>query len=374
MEKRYNKRLKIELPLLAFGAMRLPKSGEDIDFDTAKKMVDYAMENGLNYFDTAYPYHNGKSETFLGEALSGYDRSSYFLTDKLPIYNIKNHEDAEKYFDEQLEKCKTRYFDFYLLHAMNKERVKIMEDFNLYDFLLKKKAEGKIRYIGFSFHDDSDTLELLVSKYKWDFVQLQINYYDWNEFNAKEQYEILESHSLPCFVMEPVRGGFLSSLAAQAKKHMTDFNKDASISSWAIRWVASLPNVAVVLSGMSDMKQLKDNINTMSSFKPVSEDEINVIDKVVKELGRIKPIPCTGCKYCMPCPSGVNIPDIFAVYNNYKKTENKELFKNSYLINMKDTSRAHNCINCKACVSVCPQHIDIPKELKTVDSEVKALK
>ena len=353
--------------------MRLPKIEDKIDFNKAEEMVKYAMENGLNYFDTAYVYHGGESETFLGKVLPKYERSSYFLANKMPIYNIKEEGDAEKYFNEQLEKCQTEYFDFYLLHGMNKARVKVMEEFNLYDFLLKKKAEGKIKHIGFSFHDDNETLEYLVSNYKWEFVQLQINYYDWNEFDAKVQYETLEKHNLPCFVMEPVRGGFLSSFAPNVEKHMTDYNKDVSISSWAIRWVSSLPNIAVVLSGMSNMDQLKDNLNTMSPFNPISEDELKVIDTVVEELSKIKPIPCTTCRYCMPCPAGVNIPSIFTIYNNYKKTENKAYVKNSYFNNLQKTAQAHNCVKCGACVSVCPQHIDIPTELENIEKELKTL-
>lgn len=373
MEKRYIKNFGVELPLLGFGAMRLPKSDDKIDFGAAQEMIDYAMKNDLNYFDTAYPYHGGESEIFLAKALEKYDRSSYFLTDKLPIYHISKDDDAEKYFSEQLKKCNTEYFDFYLLHAMNKERMKIMEDFNLYDFLLKKKEEGKIKHIGFSFHGDNETLENLVSNYKWDFVQLQINYYDWHEFDAKLQYDILEKYNLPCFVMEPVRGGFLSSFAPRVENHMTDYNKDASISSWAIRWVASLPNVAIVLSGMSNMKQIKDNVSTMSPFNKISDDELKVINSVVEELRKIKPIPCTSCRYCMPCPAGVNIPGIFTIYNNYKKTENAVYVKNSYLNNLQEESRAHNCVKCLACIPACPQNIDIPTELEKIDREIKSL-
>jgi len=356
MEKRYNKQLGKELPLLGFGAMRLPKDNDKIDFDKASEMIDYAIKNGLNYFDTAYPYHSGESETFLGQVLPKYDRNSYYLTDKLPIYNIKEQGDAEKYFNEQLEKCNTEYFDFYLLHAMNKDRIKIMEEFKLYDFLLEKKAEGKIKHMGFSFHDNNENLEYLVDNYKWDFVQLQVNYYDWYESDSKDLYETLEKRSIPCFVMEPVRGGFLSTLAPHVEKHMIDYNKDASISSWAIRWVSSLPNVAVVLSGMTNMDQLKDNMSTMSPFAPVNAGELDVIETVVEELRKIKPIPCTACKYCMPCPAGVNIPGIFTIYNNFKKTENKEIAKNSYFNNLQSSAQAHNCIKCGACVAVCPQH------------------
>ena len=373
MEKKFNTKLDIELPLLAFGCMRLPKKDDKIDFDKATEMIDYALKNGLNYFDTAYPYHNGESESFLGKVLPKYERSSYFLTSKLPIWKIESEDDAEKYFNEQLEKCQTEYFDFYLLHAMSKNRIEVMKKFNLYDFVVEKKKQGKIKHIGFSFHDNNETLEYLTSNYKWDFAQLQLNYYDWNEDDAKDLYETLEKHNIPCFVKEPVRGGFLSSFAPQVEKHMTDYDKSKSISSWAIRWVASLPNVAVVLSGMSNMEQLKDNINTMSPFKPINDDELKIIDNVVEELRKIKPVPCTSCKYCMPCPKGVDIPYIFGIYNDYKKTENSTIAKNSYFNDIKNEEQAHNCIKCGACVSVCPQHIDIPTELEKIEKELKSL-
>lgn len=372
MQRKNIKTLNENLPLLAFGCMRFPKKDEKIDFEQATEMIDYAMKNGLNYFDTAYPYHNGESETFLGKVLPKYERSSYFLTSKLPIWKIENEDDAEKVFNEQLEKCQTEYFDFYLLHAMNKQRVEVMEKFKLYDFLLEKKNQGKIKHIGFSFHDNNEVLEYLVSNYKWEFVQIQLNYYDWHEADAKELYTTLEKHNLPCFVMEPVRGGFLSSFAPNVEKYMTDYNKHASISSWAIRWVESLPNVAIVLSGMSNMEQLKDNINTVSNFEKITDDELKIIDTVVKELRKIKPIPCTGCKYCMPCLLSVNIAGTFAVYNNYKKTNNVTLTKNSYN-NIPKEHRANNCIKCGACKKACPQHIDIPTELEKITNELKSI-
>lgn len=373
MNKRYIEKFGIEIPLLAYGCMRFPTKDNKIDFDASKKLIHHAMANGLNYFDTAYPYHDGESETFLGKVLPEFPRESYFLADKLPIWKIESHDDAEKYFNEQLEKCQTEYFDFYLLHAMGSKRLEIMEKFNLYDFIKKKKAEGKIKYIGFSFHDKNDVLEKLVSDYEWDFIQLQINYWDYSEDDAKEAYEIITKKNIPCFVMEPVRGGFLSSFAPQVEKYMKNYAPDKSISSWAIRWVASLPNVATVLSGMSNMEQLKDNLNTISSFEPINNEELKIIDTVIEDLRKIKPVPCTGCRYCMDCSFGVNIPQIFEIYNNYKKTENKDLAYKNYFDFLSDKSQAHNCTKCGECIPKCPQHINIPEELEKIEKELSSL-
>jgi len=373
MKKKYIEKLGIELPLLAFGCMRFPTKDNKIDFEPSKEMIHHAMSNGLNYFDTAYPYHDGESENFLGKVLTDFPRESYFLANKLPIWKIENEDDAEKYFNEQLKKCQTEYFDFYLLHAMGTERVEIMEKFNLYDFIKKKKDEGKIKYMGFSFHDKNDVLEKLVSDYKWDFVQLQINYWDYSEDDAKEAYEIVAKKDIPCFVMEPVRGGFLSSFSPQVEKYMKDYSPDKSVASWAIRWVESLPNVAIVLSGMSNMEQLKDNIETVSNFKPINDDELKVLDTVIEELRKIKPVPCTGCRYCMDCSFGVNIPEIFEIYNNYKKTENKDLAYKAYFGFLSEKARASNCTKCGECVTKCPQHINIPEELEIIEKELSKL-
>lgn len=373
MKKKYIEKLGLELPLLGFGCMRFPTKNNKIDFDSAKEMIYHAISNDLNYFDTAYPYHEGESEKFLGKVLPEFPRESYFLTSKLPIWKIEKEEDAEKFFNEQLENCHTDYFDFYLLHALDTKKIEIMEKFNLYDFIAKKKEEGKIKYLGFSFHDKNEVLEKLVSAHDWDFAQLQINYWDFSENDAKESYEILEKHGIPCFVMEPVRGGFLSSFAPHVEKLMTDYEPDKSISSWAIRWVASLPNVAIVLSGMSNMAQLKDNMATISNFSQINNEELKVIDSVVNELKKIQPIPCTGCRYCMDCSFGVDIPGIFEIYNNYKKTENKELTYKNYFTFLAEKERAHNCEKCGACVAKCPQHIDIPTELEKINDEMVKL-
>lgn len=372
MDKRLIDSLGVELPRLGFGCMRFPVKDEEIDFEKTKEMIHYAMANGLNYFDTAYNYHNEESERVVGKILSEFPRESYYLTTKLPIWKVESEEDAEKYFNEQLEKLQTDYFDFYFLHAMGAKRKEIMDKFNLYDFIAKKKAEGKIKHIGFSFHDTEEVLEEMISGRKWDVIQLQINYWDYYEDDAKSLYEVLEKHNIPCFVMEPVRGGYLSTFAPKVEKHMKDYSSN-SIASWALRWVSSLPNVAVVLSGMSNMEQLKDNISTMSDFKPVNDDELKIIDKVIEELKSINPIPCTACRYCMDCQFGVDIPKVFKIYNDYKKTENKDLARRDYFKFLKEENRSDNCKKCGECMTKCPQHIDIPDELERIHEEFIAM-
>lgn len=369
MKKHYFEKLGVELPNLGFGCMRFPIKDNKINFEESKELIHHAMRNGLNYFDTAYLYHEGESESFLGKVLPDFPRESYFISTKLPIWKIENEGDAEKYFNEQLNKLNVDYVDFYHLHAMNEERIKIMEKFNLYDFVAKKKAEGKIKYIGFSFHDTNEVLQKLISAYDWDFVQLQINYWDYAEYDAKKAYEIVEKHNIPCIVMEPVRGGFLASFAPHAEKHMKDFAPDQSLASWALRWVASLPNVAIALSGMSNQEQLNDNLNTFNDFKPITNEELKIIDEVIEDLRKIKPVPCTGCRYCMDCSFGVDIPNVFEIYNNYKKSENKDIAKRSYFLFTEEKQRAHNCQKCLDCLPKCPQGINIPEELEKIDIE-----
>ena len=374
MDKKFIETFGINLPKLGFGCMRFPVKDNKIDFDAAKEMIHYAMDNNLNYFDTAYNYHGGESQAFLGKVLSEFKRESYYLTNKLPVWKIKEEGDAEKLFNEQLEKCNTEYFDFYLLHSLNKKTIETVEKFNLYDFIAKKKAEGKIRNIGFSYHDNNEILEKFAVAHKWDFAQLQINYWDWTENNAKGAYEILEKNNIPCFVMEPVRGGFLASFAPHVMKHFENFNPNSSIASWALRWVAALPNVAIILSGMSNMAQLKDNIITFSGLKQIDDDELQVIDTVVEELRKIKPVPCTGCRYCMDCRFGVDIPGVFEIYNDYKKTENKEIAYRSYFTFLGENRQADNCQKCGECMAKCPQRINIPEELEKIHKEMLALK
>jgi predicted aldo/keto reductase-like oxidoreductase len=374
MDRKIIESFDVSLPKLGFGCMRLPVKEGKIDYNEARELIRHAMDNGLNYFDTAYNYHSGESQEFLGKVLPEFKREDYYLTNKLPVWKVKDENDAEKLFNEQLEKCNTEYFDFYLLHSLNKNTIETVEKFNLYDFIKRKKDEGKIKNIGFSYHDSNDILEKFVNAHKWDFVQLQINYWDWTEYDAKGAYEILEKHNIPCFVMEPVRGGFLASFAPSAMNHIKSYNAEKSAASWALRWVSSLPNVAITLSGMSNMEQLNDNLNTFTDLKPLNDEEYNVIDKVVEELRKIKPVPCTGCRYCMDCSFGVDIPGIFEIYNDYKKSENKDIASRSYFLFTAEEARADKCQKCGECMSKCPQQINIPEELEKIHQEMLKLK
>ncbi len=370
MDRRYSESLQESLPLLSFGVMRLEKTEDGkIDIEQSAAMIERAMGEGINYFDTAMPYLDGQSELFLGEVLPRFPRESYFLTDKLPIYYRKTEGDIESYVQQQLERCKTDYFDFYLVHSLSeKDKIETFERFNLYDFMVKAKAEGKIRHIGFSFHGTPEMLRYLLDRYQWECVQLQINYYDWEDINAKELYDILEERGIPCFVMEPVKGGFLSSFSPRVEQRLRDYRPDATPSSWALRWVASHSNVATVLSGMSNREQVEDNIRTFTDFKPITPEEEEILSDVAHELQKINAVPCTRCAYCMPCPMGVKIPTIFTIYNNYQKTENVAFLNMQYNNPniMLPTQRADACVKCGACMAECPQQIQIPDWLEKI--------
>jgi len=362
---------KEKISLLGFGTMRLPRISEDkqnIDAKTAQKMTDDAIKNGINYFDTAYPYHNGESETFIGAALEKHDRNCFNLATKMPIWLVRSKNDAEKIFEEQLKRCRVDYFDFYLIHNINETFFGMIEKYQIYDFLKQKQKEGKIRYLGFSFHDNPGLLEKTVSKYEWDFAQIQLNYLDWELQDAKRQYEILTEKKIPVIVMEPVRGGALATLSENAAGILTAAEPAASPASWAIRYAASLPNVLTVLSGMSDMAQLKDNIKTMTDFKPLTDGDRKIIEKAVTAYRESLEIPCTYCRYCMECPSGVHIPKVFAKYNQQRaKGEGADTFYffMEYQL-LGEKRQAHQCTECGVCLSKCPQKINIPQELKKI--------
>ncbi|WNY23470.1 hypothetical protein MmiHf6_07770 [Methanimicrococcus hongohii] len=361
-----------KISLLGFGTMRLPRASDEtqeIDYKTGQEMVDYAIAHGVNYFDTAYMYHEGESEIFIGEALSKYPRESFYLADKMPPWRAETKADVERIFEEQLQKCKVDYFDFYLIHNLNREHFEMAENLKIYDFLKQKQAEGKIRYIGFSFHDSPDFLETVadIDKYEWDFVQIQLNYLDWTIQDAKRQYEILNERKIPIIVMEPVRGGSLATLSKNARNILKNADPNASIASWAIRYAATFPNVLTVLSGMSDMEQVKDNVKTIENFSPLNEHDHEIIEKAVEEYQSSFKIPCTYCRYCMECPSGVHIPKVFDKYNQYfvRGDTDKNRFLSEYAW-IGEERQAHNCTGCGVCLPKCPQGIDIPKEMKKI--------
>jgi predicted aldo/keto reductase-like oxidoreductase len=356
-----------EVSLLGFGCMRFPEKDGKIDREKSIEMVQYALKNGVNYIDTAYPYHNGDSEIFVSEVIKDLDRESFYLADKLPIWDCETNEDVDRIFHEQLDKCKVDYFDFYLIHAINKKWLQRIEDLNLIAQLEKYRDQGKIRNIGCSFHDDLETFKKLADLYEWDFVQIQLNYMDTDHQQGMTGYDILTKKDIPVVIMEPVKGGSLASFNPQIEKKLKDYNKEASIASWAFRWVGSLPNVKVILSGMSTLEQVQDNINTFSNFKPLSSEELQLIEDVKKDIIERSKVDCTSCNYCMPCPHGVHIPGNFRIYNHHAMYGNDRYATWATGSLKSRDAYADQCINCGECIPKCPQFIDIPTRLEEFD-------
>ena len=367
----------INVSLLGFGAMRLPtlQNGE-IDQNLNKKMIKRALEAGINYYDTAYMYMGGKSEEAMGDALEDYERKTFNLTTKMPVVMLEKQEDVDRIFNEQLKRCETDYFDFYLVHCLNKQNWENTKKYNVIPYLEQKKKEGKIKYLGFSHHDTPELLEEIINYYdKWEFVQLQINRMDWNTTRADEQYEIARRAKLPIIVMEPLRGGTLANLNPEATKILKDYNPDASAASWAFRWLAGLEGIFTMLSGMTLPEHLEDNIKTFTNIKPLNDEEKKVYDRAIETHLKSRLIGCTSCRYC-ECPVGVNIAGIFSLYNQYcsDNTNMKKIGFISHYEALRESERADKCIKCGLCKPKCPQGLDIPKLLAQVEAQYKKLK
>lgn len=357
---------------LGFGCMRFPLDAQGaIDYATTTKMIDSFLEQGFTYFDTAYPYHDGQSEIAVRECLvKRHPRESFLLADKMPTWIIEDSAQYQKIFDEQLEKCGVSYFDFYLLHNIGGRFYDIALRTGGFDFLRKLKETGKAKHIGFSYHDNPELLDEVLTKYpEVEFVQLQINYTDWDNpgIQAGACYEVACKHNVPIIVMEPVKGGGLANLTPDARAHF-DALGNASNASYAIRFAASLDNVAVVLSGMSNMEQLTDNTSFMADFVPLNDAEKDAIAKVAEILKTQKVIPCTSCRYCVvECPQEILIPDLFGLYNStvqFKTNPQVSLYERKTK-NIGHGS-AGDCIECGACEAHCPQHLEIRDYLKKV--------
>ena len=360
---------------LGFGAMRLPlldpNDQTSIDIEQVKKMVDLFLERGFTYFDTAYPYHGETSELAIREALvKRHPRESFLLADKMPVMKINSAEEYPLYFNRQLEKCGVEYFDYYLLHNLGRDRYINTEKFNAFPFINDLKEKGFIRKIGFSFHDDAQTLDRILTDHpEVDFVQLQINYLDWNSqvTQSGKCYEVAMKHGKKVTVMEPVKGGTLARLPEAAMARFNDFYKNEEVipspASLAIRYVASLDGVQRVLSGMSDLEQLENNTSYMMDFKPLSDGERKLVEEITEILNSTIKVPCTSCKYCMEeCPMNINIPGYFALLNLYATTGQKTgMYYERYSMNY---GKASECLKCGRCEQLCPQHIEIRNNLE----------
>ncbi len=355
---------------LGFGLMRLPMQNGEVDQKQTDQMADLFLERGFTYFDTAYGYLDGKSEAAAKKALmERHPRESFQLATKLPAWaGVSTKEEAEQMFWTSLERTGAGYFDFYLMHNLGGERSACFEKYDIWNFLHKRKEEGLIRHLGFSFHDNAQVLDQLLTQYPdAEFVQLQINYADWESPSVQSRlcYETARKHGKPVVIMEPVKGGSLTSLPQEAVTLLQSIHPDASIASWAVRFAASLEGVITVLSGMSTLEQMEDNTAMMQRFEPLNLEERAAIDKVRELLDALPQVPCTRCQYCVEgCPQEIAIPGIFRALNNYLVYNNLEGAKSNYAFETRLGGVASKCVACGQCESVCPQHIHIIDELK----------
>lgn len=356
---------------LGFGLMRLPKDESgSIELKEVNRMVDSFMEAGFNYFDTAYAY-DGSEVAMRSALVKRYDRDSYTIADKLPGWSINKQEDVERIFNESLERCGVDYFDYYLIHSVEGGNYGTYQKYNCFEFVSEMKKQGKVKYMGFSFHDSPELLDKVLTDHpEVDFVQLQINYLDMENgvIQSRGNYEVVRKHNKPIIVMEPIKGGTLASFPKDVEKIMKDYHNDKSIASWALRYVGSLDGVMTILSGMSNEEQMNDNLETMKNFIPLNDEGNSIIEEVKHKLRAYPTIACTSCRYCVEgCPMNILIPDLFTAYNSAQTYGKSSRYKNYYNNHIKDGNNpASACIECGACESVCPQHLTIIDYLKDV--------
>ena len=362
----------MQLSMLGFGAMRLPVlDGDDAKIDEAGAiaMVDEAIRGGVNYFDTAWGYHAGNSETVMGKALSAYPRSSFYLASKFPGYDLSNFGKHEEIFAEQLKKCRVDHFDFYLCHnvcELNIDAYLNEEAYHTLSFLKQQKKNGKIRHLGFSAHGTIETIRRFLAAYGDDmeFCQLQINWLDWDFQNAKDKVALLQKHGIPVWVMEPLRGGKLAQLAPSYAAQLQALRPDETIPAWSFRFLQDIPGVTVVLSGMSDLAQLRGNLATFAEEKPLSEEEKRTLFAIARDMTEKSSVPCTACRYCTThCPQGLNIPYLLELYNEHTFTKTGAFIAPMALSALPDDKKPSACVGCRSCEKVCPQQIKISEVL-----------
>ena len=360
----------LKLSALGMGAMRLPVLGSDdsvIDEEAVNKMVAYAMEKGVNYYDTAWGYHSGQSELVMGRALKKYPRESFYLADKFPGYDLSNMDKVETIFEEQLKKCGVEYFDFYLFHNVCELNIDAYLDpqYGIYPYLMKQKESGRIRHLGFSAHGSCEVMKRFLEAYGKDmeFCQIQLNYIDWSFQEAKAKVEMLKEYNIPVWVMEPLRGGKLASLSEEEEAKLKEMRPDETIPAWAFRFLQSIPGVTMILSGMSNMEQLAANIATFEEDKPLSSGEMETLLHIAQEKVQKIALPCTACRYCVShCPQGLDIPSLLSLYNEHCFTGGGFIAPMA-LSSFPEEKRPDSCIGCRSCEAVCPQQIRISEAM-----------
>jgi len=373
IKKIFDKRLGVEISELGFGAMRLPtlENGK-IDWEHSAKMIDRAYEAGVNYFDTAHPYHGGESQVFLGETLKKYPRNSYHYATKLPTWAVNSKQSMIDIFNEQFTNCRVDYFDFYMIHGLGEDRYDAVEKYEIYDYLMEQKKAGRIKFLGFSYHGNYETFKRLFDNYKWDFAMIQYNYVDEIMLETGKFYDIMVEHDVPCMVMEPIRGRFLAEPPQAA---LVVMNSEYTPAAWALRWCRNKDNVAVTISGMSNLEQVEQNIRTFAEApEKLTSDEAETLVRARDIMLSIKTTPCTYCGYCMDCPAGVNIPGVFETYNQFKLFPNEFRAGIGYAKLFRENSGFEHCTKCGACSPMCPQDIDIPAQLAAAHDELEPLR
>jgi len=364
-------KLGVETSLLGFGCMRLPTSPNKIINEAeTQRMFDMAYNAGVNYYDTAYGYHEGQSERVVGKMLKRYPRDSFYVATKLPMYMITTLAQAKEIFAEQLQKLDMDHVDFFLLHTLNRKYFDIAVKEGIIEYCEQLKKEGKIRFLGFSFHDEYEQFERILNYRDWDFCQIQLNYHD-RKFQAGERgCRLATEKGVPVVVMEPVKGGQLSSLPESITEPFREAAPDATDASFALRWVADHPGVKVILSGMSTPEQMADNLHTFEVPRSLAEEERQAIDKVEKRLTARMKIGCTNCRYCMPCPNGVDIPGNFSLWNNFGMFGKSGGLNFHWKQMMPDSAKAMSCVRCGECETKCPQHLPIMESLAVLQGEL----
>lgn len=368
----------LSLSALGMGTMRLPVCDgayDKIDKDAVREMVAYAMEHGVNYFDTAWGYHNGNSENAMGEVLGAYPRESYYLATKFPGYDLDNMDKVEQIFETQLKKCGVTYFDFYLFHNVCELNIDayLDEKYGVYEYLMQQKRNGRIRHLGFSTHGTLDTMKRFLSAYGKDmeFCQIQLNWLDWKMQNARAKVELLNSLNIPIWVMEPVRGGKLAALAPEYANRLREIRPEATVVEWAFRFLQSIPAVTVTLSGMSDMNQLKQNIATYESDRALSEAEVHALLDMAKAMTARDTLPCTACRYCTShCPMALDIPSLIELYNEHSYSGGGFLAPMA-IGALPDDKKPSACLGCRSCEAVCPQNIKISEMMADFVEKLK---